>query len=306
MFCLPPLTKAVKKLFFSKNGEGKMRRLVLFVFFALAALCVGVGISVSPATFLLQNVPLGERYDITGAAGYRIRISGVSRPGNYVITPRRPSEDGTKATGYYDIPDASWFGVEECTLFVSPDKPAETAMWIDFPDDPSLYNRHFLLGVDVSPTLESTRGMLAVGAYLLFRFETPPKEGVVPKLQKGEMAFVPSVVSFEDLRKGDVRSYNLKLFTWTEQPQKIKLYRLDPESDVAKITILLTRGFRRAPEGVVLFPEEISASSAGGKLFVQVALAEELPYRRMEELVMAEAPNGNKAFLRVRLFGAQR
>lgn len=276
-------------------------RYVFYTLLGIIVLAIGVGISVSPGTFIIQDIPVGVRYDITSQAGYRIKIGATSSPGYYIITPRRPSDDGTRATGYYDFPNPEWFHTEYCTIYVAPDTAGHTAMWISLPDDPGLYNRHFLLGVDVSPMIENTRGMIAVGAYLLFRFETEPKEDVVPTLQTNEIVFVPSVVKFDSLGVGDNISKTVRIFSDEANGKNIKLYRLDPKSDVAQITIRLSLGYARAPEGMVLFPEQIKVDNGSGKLFVQVAIAEKMKARRMEELIIAEAPNGNKAFLRVKI-----
>ena len=269
--------------------------------FICASLAFAIGISVSPGTFVIQDVPIGEQYDISKRVGYTIRISGVSHQTKFILTPRKPSEDGTIATGYYDFPNPEWFSLECDSVDVSPEKAGEVAIWVYLPDDPSLYNRHFLLGVDVSPTVETTRGMLAVGAYLLYRFETLPKADIVPRLQYDELAFVPSAVVFDSLKIGDNRSVNVRVHSGSEAKQTLKLYRLDPESDVAKLTILVTPGFQRAPEGLVFFPEKINLDESGGKLFVQAAISKEMSYPRLEEIIMVENSNGNKAFLRVRL-----
>ncbi len=277
-----------------------MRKALLFI--ALFALSMnGVGISISPGTFLIQDVPLGVEYDITANQGYVIRLSNVSPSAVYILTPRRPSEDNTRATGYYDFPEPSWFHTGQDTLVISAHGYAQTQMWLTMPDDPSLYNRHFLLGVDVSPTIESSKGLLSVGAYLLYRFETLPKEGVKPILHPNEMAFVPSVVTFENVKVGDIRTKELFLYSGDSLRGQCRFYRLDPESDVAKLTILTSPGFRRAPENIVFFPEEGWLSSEGTKFFVQIAIPEEIKFTRIEEIIIAEAPNGNKSFLRVKL-----
>ncbi len=287
-----------------KDRRGKFWRWVggIFLLAIVAGVAFAVGISISPGTFLIQDVPVGKKFDISKQVGYVIKLGRGSSASVYVLTPRKPSEDNTKATGFYDFPDPSWFHLERDTLSLASDSTSYTRMWLELPDDPSLYNRHFLLGVDVSPTVESTKGMIAVGAYLLYRFETEPKEGVVPKLPAGEMAFVPSVVEFDSLGRQANVSKTVKLFRGGGVKTKVKLYRLDPESEVAKYTILLTPGYRRAPEGIVFFPDQITIDPKdGGKLFVQVAYDKPLPYKRLEEIIMAESQFGEKAFLRVRI-----
>ncbi|MCD6532379.1 hypothetical protein J7K99_08050, partial [bacterium] len=169
------------------------KSLIVAVVVLAIAVAFGVGISVSPGTFLIQDVPVGKKFDISEKVGYVIRIGRNSGAGVYVLTPRRPSEDGTKATGFYDFPDPSWFHLQRDTLSFAADSTSYTKMWLELPDDPSLYNRHFLLGVDVSPTLESTRGMIAVGAYLLYRFETEARFSVFRHLLAYEMAPVHSL-----------------------------------------------------------------------------------------------------------------
>ncbi|MCD6595327.1 hypothetical protein J7L68_06610 [bacterium] len=267
----------------------------------LSIIAVGIGISVSPGTFLLQNVPIGEKYNITAVDGYRIKIGKDSGSKVYILTPRKPSDDGTKATGFYDFPEPSWFHLQRDMISLFADSTSTSEMWLTFPDDPSLYNRHFLLGVDVSPTVGSTSGMVAVGAYLLYRFETEPKADVLPELPGGEIAFVPSVIEFKNLGKSANVSKDLKIFRGETQRLNLKLYRLDPESEVAKFTILLTRGYRRAPEGIVYFPDNVTIDKDGGKIFIQVAYDKQLSYKRLEEIIIAESLDGKKAFLRVHL-----
>jgi len=280
-----------------------MRRILLIAVLVIAVVTfvLGVGISVSPGTFLIQNVPIGEEYSITGRNGFRIRFNKQYSSGVYVLSPKKPSDDGTKATGFYDFPDPDWFHLERDTLILAIDSMKASSMSIEFPNDPSLYNRHFLLGVDVNPTLESTTGMIAVGAYLLYRFETESRADIVPELPSGEMVFVPSVIKFENLGSAENKSQNLKIFLGGKNKRKVKLYRLDPESDVAKLTIFLTQGYQRVPEGVVFFPDEIEIDENGGKMFIQIAFDDRLPFKRMEEIIIAEQPDGNKAFMRVLL-----
>ena len=275
---------------------------ILIWILIIAALLWGVGISISPGTFLIQHVPVGKKFDISKEVGYVIKLGRDSSAGVYVLTPRKPSEDNVKATGFYDFPDPSWFHLQRDTLSLAADSTSYTRMWLELPDDPSLYNRHFLLGVDVSPTVESTRGMIAVGAYLLYRFETEPKDSVVPQLPAGEMVFVPSVVEFDSLGRTANVSRSLKLYRGGSVKTRVKLYRLDPESEVAKYTILLTPGYHRAPEGMVFFPENITIDpKEGGKLFVQVAYDKPPAYKRLEEIIIAESQFGEKAFLRVHI-----
>jgi hypothetical protein len=273
----------------------------LYIVITLAAIALPIGISVSPGTFLIQDVPLGKTLDITGTVGYKLQVGGVANRTEFTIVPKKPSADGTKATGYYDFPEPDWFKTGALKIIAKSDSFGSTNMWVTLPNDPALYNRHFLLGIDVSPTVETTKGMLAVGAYLLFRFETPAAENVVPSLEKNEMVFVPSIVDFKAYKAGEAQSKNLKLYSSEKSKQVFKLYRLDPESDVAKLTILVSPGYQRAPEGSVFFPEKITLENGVGKLFVQAAFASVLPYPRVEELIIAESPLGNKAFVRVKI-----
>ncbi len=282
------------------------QKAALILLLVCASAVFGVGISITPGTFLLQDVPVGKKYDITATKGFVVRIDRAYSSGVYIIKPVIPSADGTKATGFFDFPGTEFFHFERDTLILSDEIKTQSAMWMHLPDDPSLYNRHFLLGVDVSPTVESTSGMLAVGAYLLFRFETEPKTGVVPKLPSGEAVFVPSVIRFDSLGSEANVSQNLKFFVGSKTARKAKFYRLDPESDVAKLTILPTTGFRRAPEGTVFFPAEIRLDENGaGNFFVQVAFEKKLPFKLLEEIILAELPDGTKAFLRVHLVSAE-
>ncbi len=256
-------------------------------------------IRVSPSTFLIQNVPIGEECNISEKYGYKIKISQISFRTLFYMQPSKPSDIGTSVTGFEDIVDENFFYTKPETMQVAPDSMSSAEMYINFPDDKSLYNRHFLLGVDVSEVARQVRGTLAIGAYLILRIETEPNSEAIPVLDSGGVLFVPSVIEFDTLADNDTVYGNVKLFAaesvWCE------LYRLDPSSVVAEKTILLSVGHARVLEGLVSFPDSVQATPEGTSFQIRVTLSERLPRSRMEEIIIAKTSEDKKIFFRVKL-----
>lgn len=259
-----------------------------------------IGITASPATILLYDVPVGEKFDISSNRGYIISVGGVGYSTWFKLTPRKPSEDNTFATGYFDFENPEWFHIEHESVFVEKDATEKARIWVEFPENPSLYNRHFLLGIDVVPL--TIKGMMGVGAYLLFRFETQENSTAIPKLPHGEFAFVPSKVEFNDVSPGYKKKVRVKLFHGDSTSQTYNLYRLDPSSPVATVTILPYPGFRRVGDEFVKYPKNVNVDVNGGEIEIEVDMKKNLPYPRIEEILIAENKDGKKAFLRILLF----
>ena len=280
-----------------RDGKGKIYLAVLLA--TIVCLVSAIGIRISPATFLVQDVPVGEFFSITKKYGYIIRISQVPASGYYSLTVKKPSEDGQTATGFEDIPDVNWFYLERETLYISNDSAVTCSIGVNFPDSAPLYNRHFLVGVEIMPIPESVRGNLLLSAELLFRIETEPKAGIKPKISPGEFVFVPSAVDFDSLRPNDTVTVEVKLFSG--ESTLCHLSRLDPETPVARKTILPTVGYMRIKESMIEFPESVLATPQGASIPISLKLSGKLPRPRLEEVIIAEADSAVVAFLRVRM-----
>ncbi|MBN2541603.1 hypothetical protein JXI42_01950 [bacterium] len=208
---------------------------------------IGVGLSVSPGTILIQDFPVGEFYDFSEQKNYDIRISNEAEtPHTYALAAEKPSNSQSSATGFYDFAHPEWFYFEVETIFVDALENESVGIFMDIPEADGWYNHHWLLGISVMPLPgELQGGTISLGAYLLFRFETEPKEGVVPTLAENEMVLVPSTIVFDDVEPGELYQKKVKLYHPFQIEKKCDIYPLDPSSEVAKWTILISKGHSR-------------------------------------------------------------
>ena len=275
----------------------------LFFLTLVSGLMLSAGIRIAPATFVVEAIEPGESVELYETYGHIIKIWGGNSLVNYSFEPVKPSESGTKITGYYDFPNPSWFSTEHETLVVLPnlEDPFENKMYLTVPEGDNWYNRHWLLGVNVSPVLRDDMGSIVLGAYLQLRFESSPKADVVPELEYREIVFVPSVLEFNDVEPGKEYLGKVTIFTGNRIPAKYQLYPLDPESPVGKVTILNAPGYRRLPQSDWLYyePEVHIAQRGLYDLYFSLFIPEKPERKRYEELIMIEGHT--KGFLRVRI-----
>ncbi len=282
----------------------------------MLALCItlifAAGISIRPGTILLQDAPVGDLYDFYERRMQSIKIGPAEKDIAYNLYPEKASEGGTKATGFYDFPEPEWFILEKETLEVREGEVGEVRMWLEIPAEDGLYNHHWLLGIPVTPISIPGRGaQIQVGAYLLFRIETEAKSGVVPICAPEEIVAVPSKLEFLEILPGEEITKVVTLFQGRDMSGLYTVKRLDPESDVARLTILGTPGFPRLSEpGWIEYPDTVvipGADEGGGPFPVTVNIPSGAQVRRFEEILMFEKvetriQTGNEtrpAFLRI-------
>ncbi|MFP4460336.1 MAG: hypothetical protein ACLFSQ_12205 [Candidatus Zixiibacteriota bacterium] len=281
-----------------------MRKVVLILLIVIVGIGFGIGIKISPATIVATDIPPGEVIDIYKEYGHIIRVFGAPSNVTYHIEPIKPSEANTKITGYVDIHNPDWFWTEIDTLLVPGPETSVTdnPMYIKFPDNDQWYNRHYLVGVSVSPISKEGMGSLVLGAFLQFRLETEAKAGVVPTVfEENEYVFVPSAIELGEIERGKEYINKVEIYTGLYYNHDITLEPLDPESPVGKITILPTPGYKRVHDSTWVFYDnnyDIS-SKKPAEAYISVYIPKRTPQGRYEELIFLESSVGN-AFLRIR------
>ena len=280
----------------------KKSALILAATFCASAF--GLGFRVSPGTILLHDAPVGKPYDFAAERNQTIRIGPVNYDMTYEIHAEPASVGNSSATGFFDFPNADWFSFAAETVSIAAGEVAELPMWLNIPKDEGLYNHHWLLGIPVTP-IASGKGaaQIQVGGYLQFRFETEAKADVVPKCAQNELVAVPSTVRFEDMLPGMERIEIPKLFHGRAHALMYSVERLDPSSDVARITILGTPGYPRLthPEWIE-YPKEIvvpGSSEGGGPFPITINIPEGAQVRRFEEILLLKNDQTRPAFIRI-------
>jgi len=270
---------------------------------AVSAL-LGLGFRISPGTILVYDAPVGRPLDFAAERNQTIRIGPTESDITYELHAEQPSAGNSTATGYYDFPEPAWFSFAVETVFVRQNEVAEIPMWLDLPQDDALYNHNWLLGVPVSPIAVGVgASQIQVGGYLLFRIETEPKDGVVPSCAYNEIVSVPSKLFFQKVKPGAGETATATLFHGKPKSMLYSVERLDPESDVAKITILGMPGYKRLenPEWIE-YPSEIvipGIEEGGGPLPIRITIPENTDIRRFEEILLIKNPDAKTAFIRI-------
>ena len=280
----------------------------LFVIFILllSNILFSFGLSVTPATIVIQDVEIGKVYDLEAEKVLRIKIQNNAEMGfRYVVNANIPSESGTQATGYFDFIEPEWCWFDKETLDIEAGGEGYIRLYFEIPKDVSFYNRHWLLGITVDPitTLSGNPTTVALAAYLLYRIETVSNTNIEKVNLYDQMITLPSSVIFDNVVNGKkyIREINIK----NTGKNRVNIYRLDPESSVAQLTILTSPGFRRLNNQEWLnYDKEVSLNDEGdGKFQLSLNIPEETKLNiAYEELIILERiTDQKKAFIRVKI-----
>jgi len=277
-----------------------MRSIILFISIALLAALAGsaFAIRMSPAAFTAQNIPIGIEFDIGIPLTIRLSTEDTSAK-LFNATPLLPSEVRDEwLAGYEEIPDAGYLMIEgDGPLLVEPGEPVVRKMFIGFPDDSSLLNRHFMVQLRVMP--QEVTGMfqaVLVGSYLL---ETKSTEDRFTRPGGQPFSAAPSLLVLDSTGRGIVRVYNN-----IDHALRLEA-RIDAPLQSDKLKVELTRGFVRGPlnERIRVIEPEFLVQ-AGGFMDVTVEMDESLRQgqsRNTEYLLWINEPDGKSqsCFIRI-------
>jgi hypothetical protein len=281
----------------------KSNILKLLVAGSICVSAFGLGFRISPGTILLNEAPVGKPYDFATERNQAIRIGPVNYDMTYELHAEPAGAGNSSATGYFDFLNPEWFSLAAETVFISAGDVAEVPMWLNIAEDEGLYNHHWLLGIPVTPISVGGATQIQVGGYLQFRFETEAKAGVVPQCAQSELVAVPSTIKFEDMMPGMDRIEIAELYHGRQHSLMYRVERLDPDSDVARITILGTPGYPRLehPEWIEYPTEAVVPGSdeGGGPFPITVKIPQGEQVRRFEEILLLKNNQTKTAFIRI-------
>jgi hypothetical protein len=286
----------------------RTKRLIVYLPVMIVSLVtLGLGIRVIPGTLLLEDIPIGKTYSLEKERGIVITVFNDSDVGyRYILRPERPSESGTRATGYFDFANPNWCWLDKETLEVLPYNEEKVRLYLRIPDSSYYYNRHWLLAVSVTPFEmlgdNASGTSIALGAYLLYRIETTPKENVSVRKNEDEIITIPSVVEFNDVSPG--LTYKKSVTISSGLGNRIKINRLDPSSEVAKLTILLAPNYFRLnnPEWIS-YDTLVTLKNGAGNITLSLTIPKDKPIQTpLEEILMlASTDSDRKGFVRIRI-----
>lgn len=176
---------------------------------ALILVFVGSAASIrmSPGAFTAQGVPIGTKHDLR--VPLVIQLDENSEKSiEFISEPLSPSEVRESwLDGYEEIPDPDYLIIDgEHPIVAHPDSPVVRRMFIEFPNDSSLLNRHFLVQLRVGP--KKTEGVfqtVLIGSYLI---ETKSSVNRFTHTGGEHLTIAPSVLNLDSSGKGIIRVYN--------------------------------------------------------------------------------------------------
>ncbi len=203
------------------------------------------GLSVEPGGLLIQQVKLGELYDLDKEAGTPLKISNQDqKPRTYHLSAHRPSEVGNRKWlhGYLEIPDPSWFWFDKDTVTVAPESSAYVKMYLRIPQDDRYSNQHWVIAVGVRGQPSSGEA-LALAMYPRYQIETVSHTD--PKsIPAGALALKPSILSFEKVPLGERQESKVTLHNNEAKTHQYHLSVITIPVDPTKERISPSPGYR--------------------------------------------------------------
>lgn len=257
-------------------------------------------LKVGPARILLQEVAPGRTHDIHAETGVQLTVyNDDDVPRTWTLSTHRPSERGEWETGYGEIPDASWCRLETPEVTVPPGDRAQVKLFLDIPEDPAHYNRHWVVTLGIGGA-----GGMGIGLAANVRVQIETASRPEPALPPGgETALAPGTIIFADLAPGTPSTVQALLRNGAADARE---FSLSPLLDAVRDpSAYLTGGHQRLPEkGWIQYPEKARAAPGETVPFpVTVNIPEGAAPSggRFEELILVTPPMGRPGFVRVRV-----
>lgn len=196
------------------------RALLLFVLSVCAPASLAATLRVSPAEFVIQDVPVGTVCDLQQLHGVALTIHNEDDQAHtYRLSARAPAA-GTWQEGYTPLPDPNWFSFETDTVTVEAGGIARSRMLIRIPKDPAHYNQHWVVSLAVE-ALPEPGSIVALAAYPRVYIETQARVDL-RRPPSGKTGVAPSVVCLGAPRKGVARG-EFRVFNGDSEPHSYRL-----------------------------------------------------------------------------------
>ena len=197
-----------------------------------------IGLSVEPGGLLIQNVPVGQLYDMDYWMKMRFKIANDSgMPRKYALRVDKPSRVGVKLLkGYTEIPNPDWFWFEKNEVFVAAGGTAEVKMFLRIPNEDKYANQRWAVAVDVEARPEAEE-KLVLALSPVFYIETEAK--ATPKeLPAGFTALVPGTVVVDHVAIGKrTDGGSATLYNNDSQPHLYTVTSVVPSAEPGRQTI---------------------------------------------------------------------
>jgi hypothetical protein len=265
-----------------------------------------VGLAVSPAGLLVQEVRPGEVYSI-----YEVSKTGLTiynrddKPHTYLLSTHKPSTVGNKKweKGYLEIPNPNWCWFEKEELKVEANGRGLAKIYLGVPDEEKYYNQHWVVTLGVMGKPKAGLGV-ALGVYVRLQIETKSKadtEGI----PDGIIAFKPSTVRFENVPLGHTQESKVVIFNNDNETHSYRITSLLHNKEIKPKTYL-TYSYQMIPdpEWIVLDRNRLGIMPGETRsLSLMLKVPDEQKYygKKWEEILLVEPNEGIPGFIRIKI-----
>lgn len=266
-----------------------------------------LGLSVQPGGMVIQQVKLGEIYDLHQKSGVALLIENRdNQPHSYVLSTAKPSQVGNQKwlTGYLEIPDPRWFWFETNEVTVAPQSKGQVKMFLKIPDHEKYYNQHWTVSIMVSGKAEKG-GMLALAVYPRYQIETESKADLTNN-PDGLTGVAPAILTFKDVALGKKVNGKVRIYN---NDKKMRTYKITPriiKVDATREQIIPSPGYSWVPDIKWVMPDKQELRIKPGEsaeLMVTVYIPREDKYYRKKwvGLMFVQPDIGPARFVRVQI-----
>ncbi|MFH1777521.1 MAG: hypothetical protein ABH952_08205 [Candidatus Omnitrophota bacterium] len=266
-----------------------------------------MGLSVQPGGLLIQQVKLGETYDLEEKSGITLLIENKDDlPHTYKITTFKPSAVGNKKwlKGYLEIPDPAWFWFDKDEVTVPPQSREKVRMYFKIPQEEKYYNQHWTISLGIAGSAEKGE-MLTLAVYPRYQLETESQSGL-QETPDGTCGIVPSTVIFKDLTSGTKQKNIVTIYNNDHNVHKYKITSQIIAVDKSREQIVPSPGYSWIPEITWLKTNKRTLKIKPGKraeLIVTINIPKKSidVNKKWEALIFIEPDEGRARFMRIKL-----
>lgn len=273
----------------------------------------GTGLAVQPGGLLLQEIALGETYDLEQTAGVHLTIFNQdSQAHTYLLSTQRPSAVGAKLLpdGFADIVDLSWLWFDHPEVEVPAAGSAQARMYFRIPEDERYHNQRWsvMLQVASKPVPGET---IALAVYPRYDLETvaAPRQGL-PQKPVGEMGIVPSTVALSAMGPGEWRESQFYLCNEDARGHRYTFRLLTLQEIADKHYLGVSRGYTWMPDPAWVRTREPGAyvrrhRAVPVSFRVRLPREVKVPEGGWEAILLVTREDGLARFLRVQVSPAR-
>ena len=268
-----------------------------------------LGLAVQPGGLLMQDVKLGETYDLQQVAGITLAIFNQDGQAHaYLLSTHRPSQSGGSKPppGYTDLPDPSWFWFERTEVTVPAQSSSQVRMYLRIPDDQQYANQRWSVtaGVTGKPRPDES---IALAVYPRYEIETVALGR--PELQHkpdGEFGLVPSTVVLEGMHPGDWRESEFYICNSDRRGRRYRFRVVSQDEAEGKLHITKSPAFSWMPDPGWMRTREARVFVRHNvampvRFRVKLPRSVVLPDGGWESILLVTRDDGLTRFLRVRV-----